>query len=532
MLTKRSRAVKIIAVNNICEKNQGRHTAGVDGICMPREKEERRLMMLNLYNSIDITTKPNPIRRVYIPKPNGDKRPLGIPTIKDRICQDIIRQSVEPIVEFHFLPCSYGFRPKRRCQDAVEKLFAKLARKQSPKWIVEGDIKGCFDHINHSHIIETLKKWGISESILKLIERMLKANIIWNGEITKSPEGTPQGGVISPMLANVALTCLDEEILNRFGQRIGTSREINPIVRYADDFIIVARSEKEAEAIKSHTKAFLKPTIGVELSDHKTHITDISDGFDFLGFNIRKYNDKLLIKPSKENVQNVKRKIKKEFRKLSHATTSALIRKLNPITKGWGNYYRHVVSKEVFTHIDRFLWLRTQRWIVRKNPLTPKKRLKRIYYRTEGKRDWVFYDKESTLSLTLLSQIPIKRYYQVKYDMRVYDANAKEYWEKREYLNAKNSIYGSRTLKMLFSEQKGKCDYCGQPMTDKQIQSMEMHKHHMKPKSEGGKVSQGNLRLLHTECHTSLHSVYSRKEMADLIDKGIDYLRLMKPPKG
>ena len=343
-LSKKSRAVKILAIHRICEVNQGKHTAGIDGVSMPKDRHERHLKMNQLLIEIDINKRPDPIRRAFIPKPNSEKlRPLGIPTIADRITQEIIRQTIEPICEYHFLPCSYGFRPKRSCHDAIADLFIKLARKGSRRWIVEGDIKGCFDNINHDHIIATLKEWGVPNTYTAIIKNMLEANIMHDLDLTPSLQGTPQGGVISPMLANVALTTLDKEVMKVFGKR-----EMNPIVRYADDFVIVAQSEKEAMQIKSYVKGHLKPKVGLELSDEKTHITEISKGFDFLGFNIRKYDNKLLIKPSRENVNRLVRKVGEVFNDLSTATPVALINILNPILIGWGNYYRHVVSKRHF----------------------------------------------------------------------------------------------------------------------------------------------------------------------------------------
>ena len=283
ILSKKSRAVKILAVNRICQINSGKYTAGVDGIAMPSDRVERHRVMENLVNEIDITSEPQPIRRVYIPKPNGDKRPLGIPTIRDRIVQDIIRQSTEPICEYHFMSCSYGFRPKRSCHDAMTDLFVKLSKQNSRRWIVEGDIKGCFDHIRHDHIISTLKKWNVPNSVTAIIRTMLQAGIMENLSLSPSIEGTPQGGVISPMLANVALTCLDDEVMDRYGKE-----GMNPIVRYADDFVITAISENHAESIKTNIGEYLKAEIGLTLSDEKTSITEISNGFDFLGFNFNR----------------------------------------------------------------------------------------------------------------------------------------------------------------------------------------------------------------------------------------------------
>ena len=275
----KSKAVKILAIHRVCEVNSGRHTAGIDGMAMPKDKKERRRLMISLISEINIKQKPSPIRRVYIPKPNGDVRPLGIPTIMDRIIQEIIRVSIEPICEYHFLPCSYGFHPKRSCQDAVMDLFTKLSQKNSRRWIVEGDIKGCFDHIKHTHIISTLWEWDIPNNVITIIENMLKAGVMKELTFSPSDEGTPQGGIISPILSNVALTYLDETIRDRytFGQK-----RTNPLVRYADDFVIIAKNEEQAQEIKSYIGLELKNRIGVELSDDKTHITEISDGFDFL----------------------------------------------------------------------------------------------------------------------------------------------------------------------------------------------------------------------------------------------------------
>jgi RNA-directed DNA polymerase len=511
LLSKKSRAVKILAIYKVCEVNSGKYTASVDGVAMPRDRTERFRMMERLINEIDITTKPLPIKRAYIPKPNGDKRPLDIPTIKDRIIQEIIRLSIEPICEYHFLPCSYGFRPKRSCQDAMADLFLKLGKRNSKRWIIEGDIKGCFAHIRHRHIISTLKEWNIPNSITDIIKAMLQARIMNNLSLTPSAEGTPQDGVISPMLANVALTCLDKEVMERYG-----NAGMNPMVRYADDFVIIASNKGNAEVIKAHIGEYLKTKVGLTLSDEKTHITEISNGFNFLGFNFRKYENKLLIKPSKNNVLKVLRRIRDVFN--STTNTTMIVSKLNPIITGWGNYYRHVVSRKTFVYIDDRIWEMTRKWLLK------------IYGRNYEEQQIIgkrLFDIETNTVLKRMASIPIKRFVKVRQDMRVFDENARGYWENREYRNAKDSIYGSATLTQLFRRQKGKCSYCKQPITDNQVRESAIEKHHLKPRSEGGNWKLGNLRLLHAECHNSIHTMYSRKEMANLINKSIDYLKVM-----
>ena len=538
LLSKKSRAVKILAVHRVCEKNSGKHTAGVDGFAMPAIKKERRKLMESLIDEIDIDKKPSPIRRAYIPKPNGDKRPLGIPTIMDRIIQEIIRISIEPICEYHFQPCSYGFRPKRSCQDAVMNLFTKLSRRGARRWIVEGDIKGCFDHIKHSHITSTLQGWGIPNGIIETIKKMLRAGIMENMTLTPSVEGTPQGGIISPMLANVALTHLDEIMFNSeyaYKTYKKSNKKSNSMIRYADDFVIIAQSEEQAEEIKSYIGKELKHTVGVELSDEKTRITEINKGFDFLGFTIRKYkngkDETLLIKPSRENVQKVLRNIKETFiyAYKTGMSIDRLIRTLNPIIRGWANYYRHFVAKESFKYITDSMWKMTVSYLMQKYPQRSKKWILQRHMTTVKGDKWVLYDRDTDNYLLKMRMIPVVRYIQVRRDVRVYDSNATDYWEKRELSKTKNSFFGSAILEKLFKRQKGRCDYCKNLISQEDVQESAIHKHHLKPRSEGGDWKLGNLRLLHSECHTSLHSLVSRKDMAKYVDNGIDYLRLLKP---
>jgi RNA-directed DNA polymerase len=331
--------------------------------------------------------------------------------------------------------------------------------------------------------------------------------------------GTPQGGIISPMLANVALTCLDKKM------REESQGLMNPIVRYADDFIVVVKNESKATELKEVIKQHLYKEVGLELSDEKTHITEISKGFEFLGFNIKKYKEKLLIKPSKESIKGLNYEIRETAKKCEEAET--LIRKLNPILIGWANYYRHVVSKEIFSEMDTYTFECVYNWIRDKHPTRGEKWKANRYFKTINKERWYFYENNMTLSK--ISRIPIKRFVKIRSDMRLYDMNDSEYWNKREFTNSKDSIYNSYELTKLFRGQKGKCEYCNQSISQKDIQDYNIHKHHLTPISKGGDYELSNLRLLHTPCHKELHSKLSLDDMASYIDKGIDYVRLTRP---
>lgn len=536
LLIHRSRAVKILAVYRITKINDGRKTAGVDGISIPNDKDKANKIRLSLLNAINVKEAPDPIRRIHIPKPNGKKRPLGIPTIKDRIIQEILRMSLEPIVENRSHDNSFGFRPKRSCHDAIDALHKKLAARNRYRYIIEGDIKGCFDNISHDHILKTLKSWYIPSSITKIIQGILKAEIFHNGKVYDSETGTPQGGVISPMLANVALTRFDRFVSQVFGKGHNAGYS-SPMVRYADDFVITCQSKAKAKVIKSRISELLLNEIGLTLSEEKTKVTHICDGFNFLGFNIKKHRKKhhsksradmsnfiLLIKPQKEKIQSILNECSKTLGTNITTPQKAVIALLNPKLKGWGNYYKFVVSSNTFTKIDTIMWRKVFNWGRKRHKNKGKDWIVKTYFR--NKHQW-FVNEDGTQLQSVYDLFTGKRYIKIKQGQRVYCKEHATYWERREYLNAYDRLY-SRTARHLFDKQKGKCSYCKTHISDKDIIQSKSHVHHMQPKKYGGTESYSNLRLLHSVCHSELHSKFSLAEMWYMYKEKTDYISTLQ----
>ncbi len=536
ILTKKSKAVKILAIHRVTVENDGKHTAGIDGIKVAEGKskevkEYNKNLREWLYKEADIKKKPSAIRRTYIEKSNGKLRPLGIPTILDRVIQDMVRMTIEPITEYHASDNSYGFRPKRNCHDAIEHLYNKLAQRSCPQWIIEGDIKGCFDNIAHDHILDNLEEWNTPEYIRTIIGRMLKARIFEQGTQIDPEKGTPQGGILSPMLANVALTTLD-----RYCKRY--DRRSNPIVRYADDFVIVCKTKDEAEVIKKDINVMLEDKIGLTLSEEKTQITNVHDGFNFLGFNIRKQKEKspyskyhkigkLLMKPQKEKIHAHLRKLKQTLKSNKQAKQESIIRMLNPVLQGWAMYYRFAVSKKIIADVNSELWKKLWRWSKRRHPNKTKRWIVRRYFTAKTGAKWEFRTKDVTLIDT--RKIPIVRYVKVRSGVRVYDKDeeAIKYWKKRVYVNALDQIYSNK-IEKLFKRQNGKCYYCGQPIEAEQIEKQKIHVHHLNPRSQGGDERLNNLRLFHQQCHTEAHSIMTREQMSYWAKMKGDYARKQK----
>jgi RNA-directed DNA polymerase len=418
-----SHHAKLLAVKRV-SSNAGAKTSGIDKVRWQTPKQKYEAVKSLRRRGY----KAQALRRIYIPKKNDKLRPLGIPTMRDRAMQALYLLALEPVAEIQADKNSYGFRPKRSAADATGQCFLSLSRKTSAQWIFEGDIKACFDEISHSWLMENVL---MDKTIL---QQWLTAGYMENGAFYDTESGTPQGGIISPALANLALDGL-EDVVKQATDKID---KVN-IIRYADDFVITGNSKEILEQkVKPVVMAFLIKR-GLMLSETKTHITHIDRGFDFLGFNLRKYNGKLLIKPSKKSIKTFLADIRSLIKSHRTIKTENLIRLLNPKLRGWANYFRHVVSKEVFSRVDTAIFKTLYRWVKRRHRNKNAQWRYEKYFKHPMPVTWWFHTKSHTtdgkpvfLKLFKLAKVKIERHLKIKADATPYDSAYTAYFSQRE----------------------------------------------------------------------------------------------------
>ena len=423
---------KLLAVKRVTE-NSGKRTPGVDGVRWKTSQQKfqaAKSLIRHGYKAL-------PLRRVYILKKNGKKRPLGIPTMKDRAFQALHLLALEPVSETLADKGSYGFRQKRSCHDAIERCYIHLSRKDSATWILEGDIKGCFDNISHQWLLENIPMDK------KILQQWLNAGFIENKQLFPTAQGTPQGGIISPTLANRTLDGLENMLDKAFGITIRPDgcRKNNKhkihLIRYADDFIVTATDKEILEnKVKPLIEEFLSLR-GLLLSPEKTKVTHISEGFDFLGQNIRMYaKGKLLIRPSKDSVKSVITKLKETIVRHRGSQAAVLIRNLNPIITGWANYHRHVCSKKTFNKLDRILWRNIWNWARRRHNNLGYRKIVSLLFMRIGKRKWQFFGKFTdgkTILLRMFASFRIIRHKLIAGDANPFDPVWNYYFFRRKY---------------------------------------------------------------------------------------------------
>jgi len=500
-ILRRSYSARLLAIRRVTE-NSGKRTAGIDKQIW--NTPEAKFNAVNQLQQLGY--QPLAVRRIKILKSNGKWRPLGIPTMKDRTMQALHLLALDPISESFADPNSYGFRPHRSCADAIARCFSMLAKPTAPVWILEGDIRGCFDEISHNWLETHLP------TDKEILRKWLKAGFVEKGVLFPSEKGTPQGSIISPTMSNMTLDGLEMAIdkaakVKHWGRKL-PKRRINPnhihLIRYADDFLITCSDRNMLEhTIQPAITEFLSQR-GLELSEEKTFITHIDQGFDFLGQNIRKYSGKLLIKPSEKNVKVFLDKVRVAIKERRSAPAISVVQKLAPMIRGWAMYHRHIVAKDTFGKVDNEIWKMLWKWACRRHGNKSRMWIKQRYFMRHQGQDWTFFAKDKDGKLETIfkaSNVKIQRHPKIRATANPYDKEEETYFEQRIENQMFNKLEGKRMLRYLYDRQKGCCSVCGCKITT----LTGWNAHHIVPKYLGGKWRGDNLLLLHPVCHIQVH---------------------------
>ena len=490
---------RALAVKRVSE-NPGKRTPGIDGVVWDTPVKKAQAINRSRHRGY----RPLPLRRVQIPKSNGKKRPLGILTMQDRAMQILHLLALDPIAECTADPNSYGFRSERSTADAMQQCHTVLSNHRgAAEWVLEGDIKSCFDKISHSWLE------GHVPMDKRILRKWLKAGYIEKSAFHETQEGVVQGGPISPTLANLTLDGLERKLREKYPKASDKSRKAKAnLVRFADDLIITGSSKELLESeVKPLVEDFLKER-GLELSAEKTQITHVETGFDFLGQQVRKCHGKIIIKPSAKSVTTFLSKVREVIKANAQAKTGHLIAQLNPIIRGWANYHRSACSKRTFVKVDHAIFQTLWRWARRRHPNKPRRWVKDKYFHHIDQRKWVFcgeaigrQGKPYRVRLFSAAEVAIKRHRKIKGEANPYDPAWEMYFEQRLGVKMASDLKGRRQLLYLWREQNGLCPVCRQPITN----LTGWHNHHLVWKSHGGSDTADNRVLLHPNCHHQVH---------------------------